>query len=74
MSSDKPKRNVVRDTACPTCGKLFYKHAVRIHSPFCKGKNALPAVAGASSAESASAPLATAAAGTPSPKPSSWIF
>jgi hypothetical protein len=37
MSEKKP-RNVLRDTKCPKCGKLFFKHALRVHTPFCKGK------------------------------------
>jgi hypothetical protein len=74
MAPDKPKRNVVRDTACPSCGKLFYKHAVRIHTPFCKGKTQTPVVAAASAGGSRDDPLEEASTGTPPPKKSSWIF
>jgi len=77
MVSDKPKRNVVRDTPCPTCGQLFFKHAVRIHTPFCKGKRETSTDAAAVSPPG----RATAPAGFPAAAPAAsraksddWVF
>jgi hypothetical protein len=54
--TEKKTRNVVRDAACPKCGKLFYKHALRMHEPWCKTDKA-----GASTApEGARAPSRSA--------------
>jgi len=76
--TDKPKRNVIRDTACPSCGKLFYKHAVRVHAPFCKGKAANTTGGGAAGAPSlTTAPAATSPtnkAPAPGPARASWVF